>query len=239
MCTVSFRPTAAGFRLAMNRDEKRTRVAALPPEIFSVHGRRAIYPREPDGGTWLAVNDAGLCLALVNWHRIKREPEGRLESRGRIIPQLIGASDGRVVGRELGRMALRQVRPFRLISIDAGREIVTEWQWNTIALAARSHRWQIAHWFSSGYDEVEAERQREKVCATSSLGGASSFKRLHASHLPKRGPFSICMHRTDATTVSFSEVIANRNRITLRYQPGPPCEDGDQVARWLGCSRDR
>jgi hypothetical protein len=233
MCTVSFLPTAAGFRLGMNRDEKRSRVTALPPEIFRVRDRCAIYPREPDDGTWLAINDAGLCLALINWHRIEREPEGKLESRGRIIPQLIGASDGRAVGCELRQMALRQVRPFRLIAIDAGRQMVTEWQWNTIVLAWRKHLWQTTHWFSSGYDEVKAERERERVCATSSLGAVSSLKKLHASHLPRRVPFSICMHRPDAATVSYSEVIASRNRITLFYQPGPPCEGHKSVARRL------
>jgi hypothetical protein len=233
MCTVSFLPTAAGFRLAMNRDEKRARATALPPEIFRVRERRAIYPREPNDGTWLALNDAGLCLALINWHRIKRVPEGKLASRGRIIPQLIGASDGRALGCELRRMALRQVRPFRLIAIDAGRRTVTEWQWNTIALARRKHRWQVAHWFSSGYDEVEAERERERVCAASSLGKGGSLKKLHASHLPQRGPFSICMHRPDAATVSYSEVSASQNRITLLYQPRPPCEGHKSVTRRL------
>ena len=56
---------------------------------------------------------------------------------------------GRAVGRELRRMALGKVPPFRTISIDSGRQRVTEWQWNTVALGARRHRWQIAHWFSS------------------------------------------------------------------------------------------
>ena len=233
MCTVSFLPNAVGFRLAMNRDEKRTRVAGLAPEIFRIRERRAIYPREPNDGTWLAVNDAGLCLALINWHRIKREPEGKLESRGGIIPQLIGASDGAVVGRGLRRMRLGQVRPFRLICIDSGRQTVTEWQWNTIALALRRHGWRINHWFSSGYDEAETARQRGKVCVRSSLGRASSLRKLHASHLPKRGPFSICMHRPDAATVSYAEVIATAKRITFRYQPGPPCKDTGQVAKWL------
>jgi Transport and Golgi organisation 2 len=233
MCTVSFLPTTAGFRLAMNRDEKRTRVAALPPEVFRIDERRAIYPREPNDGTWLAVNDAGVCLALINWHRIEREPEGKLESRGRLIPQLIGASDEREVGRRLRKMGLGRVRPFRLISIDPRRRTVTEWQWDTIALTARRHRWQIAHWFSSGYDEAKAENQRKKVCVASSLGTTSALRKLHASHLPKRGPFSICMHRPDAATVSYSEVVATAKRVTLRYQPGPPCQARESVARSL------
>src|SRR4030095_16282146 len=102
MCTLSFVPTTRGFLLAMNRDEKRTRVASLPPEVFAHDDRRAIYPREPNCGTWLAVNDAGLCLALVNWHTIKREPDGEPESRGRIIPAFAGATEARAVVRRLG-----------------------------------------------------------------------------------------------------------------------------------------
>lgn len=208
----------------MNRDEKRSRIVALPPETFRLGPRRAIYPREPDGGTWLAVNDAGLCLALINWHRIEREPEGKLESRGGIIPHLIAAPDGRLLGRQLRRMSLRQLRPFRLITIDSSRQVVTEWQWNTIALGSRWHRWQPGHWFSSGYDERQAEKKRAEVCAAWSLGGRPALLKLHRSHLPERGPFSICMHRPDAATVSYSEVVATAKRITLRYQPGPPCK---------------
>ena len=162
MCTVSFLPTGAGFRLAMNRDEKRTRVAALPPDVFAHRRRRAVYPREPNDGTWPAVNDAGLCLALINWHRIKRESEGKIESRGFIIPQSIGASNGRAVGRALRKLALDRIRPFRLIAIDSSRKEVSEWQWNLRTLKARRHSWRTQHWFSSGYDEPEAENSARK-----------------------------------------------------------------------------
>ncbi len=148
----------------------------------------------------------GLCLALINWHRIKREPKENPQSRGRIIPQLIGHPDGRAIDRELRRMELSRLRPFRLIAIEAERQVVTEWRWDAADLSARKHRWQICHWFSSGYDEAQAERQRTKICATLSLGKVGSLRDLHASHLPRRGPFSICMHRADAMTVSYSEV---------------------------------
>src|SRR5262245_66479542 len=130
MCTVSFVPNAAGFRLAMNRDEKRSRIAALPPAAFKLGAHRVLYPREPGGGTWLAVNDAGLCLALINWHRIEREPRGRIESRGRIIPELIAAEDSRAVTRKIRAMPLKRFRPFRLLVIDSGQRRVAEWKWD-------------------------------------------------------------------------------------------------------------
>ena len=235
MCTVSFLPTATGFRLAMNRDEKRFRIAALAPEVFRIGERRAIYPREPGGGTWLAANDAGLCLALINWHRIEHEPRGRIESRGRIIPALIGAKNSGEIGRELRKMSLSGTPPFRLVLIDSRRRTLTEWRWNLMELVPQRHRWRTFHWFSSGYDERGAEKQRTKVCASWLSHGTGSLRRLHASHLPRRGPFSICMHRPDAATVSYSEILVSRQRVTLRYQSSPPCQIGAGVARWLAC----
>src|SRR5437867_8442922 len=115
MCTVSFLPTAQGFHLAMNRDEKRARTVALPPAVFSCGSRRAIYPRERNGGTWLAANDAGLCLALINWHTIEREPKEKSESRGRIIPALADAAEMRAVVHRLATTSLLNSRPFRLL----------------------------------------------------------------------------------------------------------------------------
>src|SRR5438477_7286592 len=68
MCTVSFIPKHQGFYLAMNRDEKRSRPIAVPPRIVRIAGRSAIFPLDPNGGSWIAVNDAGVCLVLINWH---------------------------------------------------------------------------------------------------------------------------------------------------------------------------
>jgi hypothetical protein len=170
------------------------------------------------------VNDSGLCFALINWHRIKREPRGRIESRGDIIPSLIGIRTSESLARRLQRMSLRRRRPFRLIAIDSARQMLSEWQWDLKVLTPRRYLWERRHWYSSGYDEREAERSRLAVCETRSLGTLASMRKLHASHLPARGPFSICMHRPDAATVSYSEVVATKSRITLRYLSGPPCQ---------------
>src|SRR6266404_9746445 len=104
MCTVSFLPNSQGFYLAMNRDEKRDRFAALPPEVLELKSHRAIFPREPSGGTWISANDAGVCLALINWHRINREPKNDVVSRGEVVRALAArASTG-----EIGRASCRE-----------------------------------------------------------------------------------------------------------------------------------
>ena len=47
---------------------------------------------------------------------------------------------------------------------------------------------------------------------------------LHRSHAPTRGPFSLCMHRDDASTVSYTKVQAARDFATCQYFVGSPCE---------------
>jgi hypothetical protein len=67
MCTVSVVPHVGGIRLLCNRDERRTRPAALPPAIHLVRGTTALFPVDPEGGgTWIGVNDAGLAVTLLN-----------------------------------------------------------------------------------------------------------------------------------------------------------------------------
>lgn len=224
MCTVSFAPTARGFRLAMNRDEKKIRIRGLAPSILRTRHRCAILPREPNGGTWIALNDAGICLALVNWHAIERAPRGKIASRGLVIDALATVATLGNAAERLKQLPLPQLRPFRLLVVVARTRDLIEWRWDLRRLRRRKHAWQIGHWFSSGFDEAGAERERAEICAhAKSLNSPSGLRKLHRSHLPQRGPLSICMHRGDAATVSYTEVAVSARRVTMRYADGPPC----------------
>jgi len=238
MCTVSFVPKSQGFYLAMNRDEKLDRFAAVAPKIVALGSRRAVFPCEPTGGTWISANDAGVCLALINWHRIDREPGHDVISRGQVVRQLVGKSTANEIANGVMKLPLPNLRPFRLIAILPSEKALTEWRWNLESLAMRNHEWQRQHWFSSGFDEERAERVRERVCAAArdreSLAG---LRRLHRSHRPKRGPFSICMHRDEAATVSYTEVAVSRRRATMRYKAGPCCSNGSTVTRAIPLAR--
>jgi Transport and Golgi organisation 2 len=241
MCTISFVPNPRGFYLAMNRDEKFTRAAALPPAIVELVDRRAIFPREPEVGTWIATNDAGVCLALVNWHRIEREPVCSIASRGQIIKALAAKSSAAEIGTALAALTLRQLRPFRLIAIIPSEKNVIEWRWDLDRLVARKHAWARRHWFSSGLDEAKAERERGRICKAAqtqkSEGRLDWLRRLHRSHSPERGPFSICMHRPDAATVSYTEVAVFKRRATMRYKPGPCCSNKATAIKTISLPR--
>jgi len=241
MCTVSFLPKAQGFYLAMNRDEKLKPSTALPPKIVDLASRRVILPREPTGGTWISANDAGVCLALINWHRVAREPKHDVISRGEVVRELAGKSSVSEIANGLKKLPLCKLCPFRLIGVVPSEKIVTEWRWNSEWLTMRNHQWQLQHWFSSGQDERRAERERKRVCdAAHNQGSARNLRwlrQLHRSHAPERGPFSICMHRADATTVSYTEVAVSGRRATMRYKPGPCCSNGAIVTRTISLAR--
>jgi hypothetical protein len=265
MCTISFLPKSHGFYLAMNRDEKLERFTAFAPAIVDIDGRRAVFPSEPTGGTWISTNDAGVCLALINWHRVELQPKNGVVSRGEVVRALAGKSCADEIADGVANLPLRKLSPFRLIAIVPSEKLVTEWRWNLERLTMRNHQWQPQHWFSSGFDEPKAERIRADVCAFLVAGGddpgskcnrsrrrnlagvnAAGYsliwlRQLHRSHAPKRGPFSICMHRPDAATVSYTEVAISGRRATMRYKPGPCCSKRTTVTKTISlsrCSRD-
>ncbi len=67
MCTVTYLPSANGFYLTSNRDEKSTRPAALPPAVYFLNGSKIIYPKDAQGcGTWIA-------LKIIQMHCARRK----------------------------------------------------------------------------------------------------------------------------------------------------------------------
>jgi hypothetical protein len=237
MCTVSFLPKSHGFYLAMNRDERLDRSRALAPTIVDIENRRAVFPSEPTGGTWISANDAGVCLALINWHRVERQPKNDVVSRGQVVRALASKSGTDEIADGIAKLPLRKLPAFRLIAIVPSEKLVTEWRWNLEWLTMRGYDWQRQHWFSSGFDERRAELERQRICdAARTHQPATSLtwlRQLHRSHAPKRGPFSICMHRPDAMTVSYTEVAVSKQRATMRYKPGASCSNGANVTKTI------
>ena len=160
MCTLIHRPENEVLLLGMNRDEKLARVAALPPLIGPAGGRRARFPSEPGGGTWIGVNDTGVCFALINWYAIKTQVSGPSVSRGEVVRSALAADAPGAAAKILGGLPLNRVNPFRLLGFfPAGRNMI-EWRWNLKALEPLRHSWEIKHWISSGFDEPGAQQSR-------------------------------------------------------------------------------
>jgi hypothetical protein len=211
----------------MNRDESVSRPVALWPEVHSIDGRPCVYPREPAGGTWIGLNDAGLCLALINWYAVPVRPVNGTISRGTIVKALLKARTLDESYSTLRLLPLNRLPPFRLIAIALRERAVVEFRWDQDVLLPERKRWTADHWFSSGLDESAAQAKRGEVCLQAwkkpHAGELQWLRELHKSHLPERGAFSICMHREEAATVSYTEIEIEDSLGVMRYHSGPLC----------------
>lgn len=228
MCTVTLIARQAGYALGMNRDEKLARVSALPPQKVRLRNCEALFPSEPAGGTWAGVNSFGITLALINWYSARDYVQGKVVSRGDIVRNLLAGDSLETIAGSLSRQPLEAVNPFRLIGVFPEKRVV-EWQWNLNRLETHEHSWRTHVWISSGFDEPGAQHVRGIIFAKALRDPDAEtlpwLRRLHASHSPKAGPYSICMHRDDAATVSYTEIEMNARTAALRYAACAPCNE--------------
>jgi hypothetical protein len=227
MCTVTFIGHRNGYALGMNRDESLSRPTALPPSIHRTSDHTMLFPSEKAGGTWIGVNDAGVSFALVNWYAVRARVGIRPLSRGTVVRAMLTLDTVTAVRRTMSSLNLECINPFRLIAVFPTTRKVAEWRWDLDSVQECQHGWEPATWISSGFDEPGAQRIRHqtftRALALPSAGKLGWLRQLHRSHLPERGPYATCMHRSDAATVSYTEIIVAQNRAEMRYTPGAPC----------------
>ncbi len=234
MCTVSLVVRSGGYLLAMNRDERIARGPGSPPKLSSVSGIAMVFPSEPGGGTWIGANQNGLTLALLNWNDLPPEPADPMvvrQSRGIVIPQLIGSQTATELRFRLRALQLAGCAPFRLAAILGHERQVFEAWWNGRRLTCEPAGWNSRHWFSSSLSDSEAQTLRGAACAhawnASDAGSVAWLRRLHASHGHGLSPFSICVHRESVATLSYTEVACTTDRICLRHSVGNPCQPSE------------
>lgn len=225
MCTLSFSPTRNGMLLAMNRDESLQRDSALAPGSFQALDSIAIYPSESSGGTWLALNDQGIVLALLN--RNPSRPMTKARSRGEIIPSLLHEQSLQRIHAKLLALDCEGFLPFTVVALDGPNQRVIETVWDGARMRSAEPKWGPRHWFSSSLSDDEALRVRGKTCEVFRrrlpLFG-ERLRELHSSHGPAAGAYSLCVHREGVATVSYAEVRIEGNEATFGYAPGSPCE---------------
>ena len=229
MCTVTFIARKMGYYLGMNRDEKLTRPIALPPKKRTLNGLAVFAPSEPGGGTWITLNHQGATLALINWYSITARVDRNVLSRGEVVNSTNAAISSASADATLNALPLNRINPFRLVGVFPATGELVEWRWNLKRLVRKNHRWKTQQWISSGFDEPAAQGVRgrtfRQVQKQESAGSLDWLRRLHRSHTPEIGPFSTCMHRADAATVSYTEISVSPREAVMRYFAGAPCRN--------------
>jgi hypothetical protein len=253
MCTVTIIPLpAGGFRLVTNRDEQRSRAAALPPRVMPIGdvGERGVWPIDGEaGGTWIGASACGTVLTLLNVNdeaaRAATPPRESLRSRGGIVLEVLrgiiggGRNAALPVGARLDAMARRAERleldryaPFRLVgACDDG---VVEFRWDRARLEARRLSLAPACFVSSGLGDHRVEPRLGLWGEWIARHGATPAAQdeFHRHRWPERAEISVLMSRADARTVSTTAVeigpgkpAGEARSVVMRYRD----DGGDRV----------
>lgn len=231
MCTISWLIKPKGYCVFFNRDEQITRPRAVPPAVFAGNEVRFIMPVDPQGGgAWFAVNELGLTFALLNYYQ-GRLPKGRLISRGQIVKQCSDFVDSSQVKAHVDSLNLARYAPFSLLVFAPHAAVgarITMLRWDGKSLVEHIPMCPLIS-SAMRYDEVHESRLKvyDQLIGGKGDGDVcvSDFVRLHSSHLPERSALSVCMHRHDAQTVSFSQVEVTEEVVRYLYSDGAPCEN--------------
>lgn len=245
MCTVTIVPLVAGaagaagsrkFRLACNRDESVTRPAAKIPRAMKLGERTALMPVDPvSGGTWIAVNDAGLAMTLLNATPSPGGPAGSrrsrpLLSRGLIIPGLLAcASLAQAVRQAIESIDPASHAPFRLVITD-GMQLAD--------LISNTRRLQVGRgplggrprlFTSSGLGDLVVRGPRARLFSTmfraklhSGEDPAQIQDAFHRHSWPDLTHLSVCMRRPRARTVSHTVIEADGADADIIYYGAAP-----------------
>lgn len=236
MCTVSWLHQDDGYQLLCNRDERRSRLGAAPPRITHAGRARVLAPRDgAAGGSWIAVNDFGVSVCLLNGANLSGEsdcagyrvPAVMMRSRGTLLMELADADGVDEVCLRLERMELAAFAPFTVVALEPGLPAAIV-EWNGQEKAVLLHGDPFSPLASSSVDPAGARERRQREFARLTDSGrrltASSLYAFHESHGGHADARSPCMHRRDAATVSFSWITVTRDSADFFYTPGAPCE---------------
>lgn len=228
MCTVSWLHYQSGYELFCNRDERFTRKPAVAPYVQIRRDVQFIAPADGDhGGAWIGVNEFRISFCLINRYSC---PSKRLakahESRGLLLHGLLDCRSQREACRRFQKFHLDSFRPFSLVILEPGKPaMLMHWSGRNSAV-----EWDGEHAMplvSSSFDQegVDAHRRRLFQRWVAERGGVTAdlLADFHRSHHAQPCASSVCMHRDDAATVSFSRIRVSSALIEFLYVDQAPC----------------
>lgn len=207
MCTLTWRDLAVGREVYFNRDELKTRSRAIPPQEFrSPTGLRSLAPIDPDaGGSWMAANEAGLLICLLNrWHE-QAGPASR--SRGLVVRGLSECESLSRATELLPALALG-TKPFEIVLFQEKEVLGRRWTGEEVEsfvpcppLTSSSYQ----------FEQVREAREQDFLAKKGELAS------YHGDLKAEATAFTVRMNRPDAQTWSRSRVILSASGIEWDY----------------------
>lgn len=114
MCTVTFIPAKEAVYITHNRDEKKLRARAVPPQLYTIKNFQLVFPRDGHaGGSWIALHQNGGAAVLLNgaFTKHQHQPPYR-KSRGLAFLDILTGSD---LFLSYQQISLEAIEPFTVI----------------------------------------------------------------------------------------------------------------------------
>jgi hypothetical protein len=238
MCTVTVVPHATGIRVTCNRDERRVRPAALPPQVHDLGGRRAVFPVDPlGGGSWIGVNDAGIVVTLLNVsgppRRSGKEPR---QSRGLIVRELLRCGSLSHVVARIASLDSSAFEKFRLVVTRRFTVLDATSDGVRTAIPRRLALDTPLLFTSSSLGDAIVDGPRRQLFRRMVLERRDDWlrgqARFHRHQWPSRREISVCMERDDALTVSRTVIDVTRAARSLLYETPVGHRSAREVREW-------
>jgi uncharacterized protein with NRDE domain len=221
--------------VAANRDEFEGRPASDPLRL-SEHPLVVGGRDEVAGGTWLAVSERGLIVALTNRRGAGRHDPAK-RSRGLLVLECARRSSLDEIDAALRDAGAHAYNPFVLVALDPSAGLVAhagDDGLRTAAIADGVHA--VTNWDFDDERHPKALRALElgrtfDVARPDAPALADDLHRLLADHAPgERGmDGGLCVHRTDeqyGTRSTAIVMLGHDARARFFYGRGHPCENG-------------
>lgn len=220
MCTLTWRYSQDGYHLHFNRDESRLRPRGTAPDLHMQNGVRFIAPIDPQAqGSWILCNQNGFSACLLNNYIDITPVEGQ-RSRGLLVRDLSCAANVNEAISRISAEDISRYQPFDAFLFDFAESSEVSWNGRQMLISPTTEH----HGFksSSGFDaeNVIAGRRAQFQQVDENR---NSLRDFHRSHFPEKSAYSVCMHREDACTQSYTEILMTHKTARMSYIDGPPC----------------
>lgn len=220
MCTVSFVKTADSIIITSNRDEKKIRPSAIPPQSYSFNNQNLIFPKDPKaGGTWFAINEAGAVLVLLNGAQEKHEVQlPYRKSRGLIVLDVISASSPRA---SWDAIDLDQIEPFTLVLFQ--EQQLWQLRWNgsekeTKALDVNQpHIWSSSTLYPAAVREERATWFHQYMNEKQQVSTNDMYQFHRYTHNDNKENGLVINRNDEMQTLSITQAILQQNKVSVLH----------------------
>jgi len=236
VCTLTFCNAGDGdgarYEAWFNRDERRTRGPERPPsEARTDDGVRYLAPTDSDaGGTWIAANEFGFTVALLNGYIEPRGPRRETyQSRGFLVR---GLANVRALGELWGRLTPRTLVPYRpavvVVLAPDGDSRIVRWDGLDAVVSPAGHA--ELPIVSSSYEQSRIQVARralfQDLVADPARPRPEELARFQSWIDPSAGPSAETpsMARDDAATRSQIHIEVSAREVAMRHAAGAPHE---------------